>query len=243
MVRLNSGRNTCERNRAKRFVSSCGVDWLVQVLVRASWWGRRTRGPTRRNGRWWGWSRIKTCAGSPQAIVQIRDQEGNTVAQAVSDEAGEFRLTVPSDGTFSVSAVQDTYRSEYQIIHLGAEPPSPVTLTLSQTKEIALEVVSPLSPLQYKASSETYSLSRKEVEELPRGNNNELHDVLLTIPERRLRRAEAGPYPARSCQPSVQDRRGAHSGHRVLDVFGRHYAACLGAGGYYSRRDGGAVRQ
>lgn len=117
-----------------------------------------------------------------QAIVQIRDQEGNTVAQTVSDEAGEFRLAVPNDGTFSVSAVQDTFRSEYQIIHLGTEPPPQVTLTLSQTKEIALEVVSPLSPIQYKASSETYSLSRKEVEELPRGNNNELHDVLLTIP-------------------------------------------------------------
>jgi hypothetical protein len=117
-----------------------------------------------------------------QAIVQIRDQEGNTVAQTVSDEAGEFRLAVPSDGTFSVSAIQDTYRSEYQIIHLGTEPHSPVTLTLSQTKEIALEVVSPLAPIQYKASSETYSLSRKEVESLPRGNNNELHDVLLTIP-------------------------------------------------------------
>jgi hypothetical protein len=42
--------------------------------------------------------------------------------------------------------------------------------------------VSPLAPIHYKASSETYALSRKEIEALPRGNNNELHDVLLTIP-------------------------------------------------------------
>ena len=64
----------------------------------------------------------------------------------------------------------------------GAASLAPIVLTLSQTKEIALEVVSPLAPIQYKASSETYALSRKEIEALPRGNNNELHDVLLTIP-------------------------------------------------------------
>jgi hypothetical protein len=57
-----------------------------------------------------------------------------------------------------------------------------VTLTLSQTRDIALEIVSPLPPIQTKASSETYALSRKEIEVLPRGNNNEFHEVLLTIP-------------------------------------------------------------
>ena len=91
-------------------------------------------------------------------------------------------MTVPAPGTYSVSAVQETYRSEYIVLRIGAEAPGPVTLTLSKTREIALEVVSPLPPIQYKASSETYSVSRKDIEALPRGNNNELHDVLLTIP-------------------------------------------------------------
>ncbi len=118
----------------------------------------------------------------PQAIVQVKDQEGNLVATAVSDDAGEFSVTVPEEGTYSVSAVQETYRSEYVIVKIGTEPPPPIRLTLALTQEIALEVVSPLPPLQYKASSETYSVSRKDVEVLPRGNNTELHDVLLTIP-------------------------------------------------------------
>ncbi|HRB18232.1 MAG TPA: TonB-dependent receptor, partial [Nitrospira sp.] len=118
----------------------------------------------------------------PQASVEVKDQEGTVVGAAVANEAGEFSVDLPSEGTYSVSAVQDTYRSEYAIIKVGAEPAAPVTLTLSKTQEIALEVVSPLAPIQYKASSETYALSRKEIEALPRGNNNELHDVLLTIP-------------------------------------------------------------
>ncbi len=118
----------------------------------------------------------------PQAVVQVKDQEGNPVATAVTDDAGEFAVTVLQEGTYSVSAVQETYRSEYVIVKIGTEPLPPIRLTLALTQEIALEVVSPLPPIQYKASSETYSVSRKDIEALPRGNNSELHDVLLTIP-------------------------------------------------------------
>lgn len=117
-----------------------------------------------------------------QAIVQVRDQEGNVVTQGVTNQAGEFTVTVANEGTYSVSAVQDTYKSEYVIVKIGGEPTVPVTLTLAVTQELALEIVSPLPAIQYKASSSTYQLSRKDVEILPRGNNNGVADVLLTLP-------------------------------------------------------------
>jgi hypothetical protein len=118
----------------------------------------------------------------PQAVIEVKNQTGDMVSSGVSNDAGEFKVAVPEGGTYSVSAVQETYRSEYVVLTLGGEPVNPVTLTLSKTKEVSLEVVSPLPPVQTKASSETYSLSRKEIDILPRGNNNELHDVILTIP-------------------------------------------------------------
>jgi TonB dependent receptor/Carboxypeptidase regulatory-like domain len=118
----------------------------------------------------------------PQAVIEVKNQAGDIVSSGVSNDAGEFKVAVPAGGTYSVSAVQETYRSEYVVLTLGEEPVNPVALTLSKTKEVSLEVVSPLPPIQTKASSETYSLSRKEIDILPRGNNNELHDVLLTIP-------------------------------------------------------------
>ncbi|TKB69946.1 MAG: TonB-dependent receptor [Nitrospira sp.] len=118
----------------------------------------------------------------PQAIIEVKNQAGDMVSSGVSNDAGEFKIAVPEGGTYSVSAVQETYRSEYMVLTLGEEPVNPVTLTLSKTKEVSLEVISPLPPIQTKASSETYSLSRKEIDILPRGNNNDLHDVLLTIP-------------------------------------------------------------
>jgi outer membrane receptor protein involved in Fe transport len=118
----------------------------------------------------------------PQAVVQMKNQEGSVVATAVTNDAGEFAVTVAQEGTYSLSALNDTYRSEYLVLKIGAEAPRPVMLTLAKTQEIALEIRSPLPPIQTKASSETYSVSRKEIEELPRGSNNELHDILLTIP-------------------------------------------------------------
>ena len=118
----------------------------------------------------------------PQAVIEIKNQEGEIISSGVSNDAGEFKVMLPEGGTYSVSAVQETYRSEYVVLTVGEESLKPVTLTLSQTKEVSLEVVSPLPPIQTKTSSETYSLSRKESDILPRGNNNDLHDVLLTIP-------------------------------------------------------------
>ena len=117
-----------------------------------------------------------------QAIVELRDEEGTLLDSVVTDEAGEFKVVVPEDGMYSIRAIQETYRSEYVVLNIGVEKPVSLTLTLAVTEEIALEVVAPLPPIQYKASSETYSVSRKEIEELPRGNNNDVSDVLLTIP-------------------------------------------------------------
>ncbi len=117
-----------------------------------------------------------------QVLVEVKNQEGAVVATGVSNGVGEFSISVPADGTYSLSAVQDTYRSEYIVLKIGTDVLNPIILTLSKTREIALEVRSPLASIQYKASSETYSVSRTDIEELPRGNNVELQDVLITIP-------------------------------------------------------------
>src|ERR1700704_1697533 len=51
-----------------------------------------------------------------QVVVEVKNQEGTLVTTGVSNDAGEFRIPVPADGTYSVSAVQDTYRSEYIVL-------------------------------------------------------------------------------------------------------------------------------
>ena len=67
-----------------------------------------------------------------QVLVEVKDQEGALVTTGVSNDAGEFNIPVPNDGTYSVSAVQDTYRSEYIVLKVGTEMPNPIILTLSK---------------------------------------------------------------------------------------------------------------
>ena len=117
-----------------------------------------------------------------QATVELRDKEGTLVTSATTTDAGGFLLITPREGVFSVQAVQDTYHSEHVVIEISQEAPAPVVLTLTETKEIALEIVEPLVPIKPNSSGETYSVSRKDIEALSRGNNVDLHDVLLTIP-------------------------------------------------------------
>ena len=117
-----------------------------------------------------------------QATVELRDPEGTLVTSATTTDAGGFLLITPNDGVFSVQAIQDTYRSEHVVLTIDREAPDPVVLTLTETQEIALEIVEPLVPIKPNSSGETYSVSRKDIEALPRGNNLDLHDVLVTIP-------------------------------------------------------------
>lgn len=117
-----------------------------------------------------------------QAIVELRDQEGTLVTSQTTNDAGEFLLVVPHEGVFSVQAIQDTHRSEHVVIQVGQDALAPILLTLKETQDIALQIVAPLVPIKPNSSGETYSVSQKEIEALPRGNNVDLHDVLLTIP-------------------------------------------------------------
>src|ERR1041384_3983637 len=98
---------------------------------------------------------------SNQAVVQVRDEEGTTIAETVTKEAGAFSVLVPKDGTFSISAQQGSLRSEYVIVRGDAPPREPIRLTLSRVEEMALEVISTLPPIPHRESSATYSVNRK----------------------------------------------------------------------------------
>ena len=118
----------------------------------------------------------------PQANVEVRDQEGTIIDTQVTNEVGEFILAPPERGIYSIRATQSDLSSESTILKIGTDPITEIRLTLAARQELTLEVVASLPPIQHRLSSETYSVSRKDIEELPRGNNIELADVLLTIP-------------------------------------------------------------
>jgi len=118
----------------------------------------------------------------PQVKVELRDQEGSLLDTQVTNEVGEFIFGVPDSGIYSIRAIQASLSSEAAILKIEMEPLTEVKLTLASRQELTLEVLASLPPIQHHASSETFSVSRKDIEELPRGNNIDLNQVLLTLP-------------------------------------------------------------
>jgi len=118
----------------------------------------------------------------PQATVELRDQEGSLLDTQVTNDGGEFIFGVSASGIYSIRAIQASLSSESVIVRITTEPLTELMLTLASRQELTLEVVATLPPIQHHASSESFSVSRKDIEELPRGNNSELRDVLLTLP-------------------------------------------------------------
>lgn len=118
----------------------------------------------------------------PQVKVELRDQEGSLLDTQVTNDAGEFIFGVPDSGIYSIRAIQASLSSEAAILKIEMEPLTEVKLTLASRQELTLEVLASLPPIQHHASSETFSVSRKDIEELPRGNNIDLNQVLLTLP-------------------------------------------------------------
>jgi outer membrane receptor protein involved in Fe transport len=117
-----------------------------------------------------------------QATVELRDQDGSLLNTQVTNAGGTFIFRAPDTGIYSLRAIQSSLSSESMIVKITTEPLTELTLTLSSRQDLTLEVLASLPPIQHHASSETFSVSRKDIEALPRGNNAELQDVLLTLP-------------------------------------------------------------
>ncbi len=118
--------------------------------------------------------------------VTLRDQEGRRVTSTTTNDAGEFEMVAPHTGTFSVHALQEPSRRATVVLDVGTPDRDPVVLTVTDTQEETVldtvEIVAPRIAAKSRSSSTTYSVSRKDIEALPRGNNLDLSDVLLTIP-------------------------------------------------------------
>ena len=116
-----------------------------------------------------------------QATVTVYDQEGRRVASTTANDAGEFVLVVPPAGPLFIEAFQENSRSAAIALASDTEP-APVVLTMTDTQEPATLPPVEIVATKPRSSSETYAVSRQDIDALPRGNNVDLTDVLAIIP-------------------------------------------------------------
>jgi outer membrane receptor protein involved in Fe transport len=132
--------------------------------------------------------RITDVLGRPLARVkiQLRDQNGHTVAHATTNPAGRFTIPPPKPGIYSLSAAKSGFTTAYKIIALaagGAE--QPVSITLGAQTALILPVQAARIRAQNGVSStgaNKYTVTAQDIADLPRGENTTITDVLTQMP-------------------------------------------------------------
>ena len=146
-----------------------------------------------------------------QAIVQVRDQEGTVVTQGVTNQAGEFSVSVPQEGLFGQRHPRDlsqricggedrhgtTGSSDVDVgPHAGHRARNSIAATRDPVQGLERDVF---------REPEGYQRSSRE------GNNNTVAEVLQTVPECGVWGLGANPYPTGPRQSAVPDRWRANS--------------------------------
>jgi hypothetical protein len=132
--------------------------------------------------------RVTDTLNRPLADAQVRlsDASGHFVAQSFTDKTGRFFFTVET-GTYSVTARKGSFELATAVVVVtGISNQPPIVLALaSQTISIAA-ITAKLNQARNALSPETgstvYTFTRRDIEQLPQGENTQLNEVLVQAP-------------------------------------------------------------
>ncbi|MHB8383720.1 MAG: TonB-dependent receptor [Candidatus Binataceae bacterium] len=119
--------------------------------------------------------------------VSLEDQSGHVVSSAVTDSKGEFHLTGVPAGLFVIIAKKRRFAVASKIVTVAAGTAVP-TIALAMNSLAPLTVAVSASqltraPNQLSASgNNAYTMSEKNISELPSGSNSSVSQVLLQMP-------------------------------------------------------------
>ncbi len=132
---------------------------------------------------------VRDVLGRPLNGVEItlQDRDGHVVSHTVSGRDGHFRLTGVSAGLYLVIAKKSRFAVASKVVSTtaGATPP-PVALAMSSLKPLTVAVsarrLSQAPNRLSGAGNSAYTLTEKNIEQLPAGANTSMSQVLLQMP-------------------------------------------------------------
>ncbi len=118
-------------------------------------------------------------------VVTLRSENGLTIAEAVTDEDGKFRLAVIAPGKYALTMRKKGFKPSSKIIISPDKANNYVQLVLESEKQLTLPVRATelhrqngLSP----TGTNRYTLTEKDIANLPEGEATPLNDVMLQMP-------------------------------------------------------------
>jgi|GEM_PF-374083 len=118
--------------------------------------------------------------------LELRRADQKLVARTESNDRGEFEFEGVPAGTFAVIGVKAGFKPAIAIATLDPSKPSrPITLTLESEQPLSVPVKASRLPSQIRLSSSgasQYTLTQRDIDELPAGENTTMTGVLTQMP-------------------------------------------------------------
>ena len=118
-------------------------------------------------------------------IVMLQSNNGRTIAEAITDTRGHFRLRESTAGTYALVTRRKGYKPTTRIITLPENAGNPLELVLESEQALNLPVnASLLHPQNGLSQTGTnkYTLTAKDITNLPAGEATPLNQVMLQMP-------------------------------------------------------------
>ena len=121
----------------------------------------------------------------PGVVVTLQSSAGQTVASAVTDDHGQFRLPEGSAATYALKARRKGFKPATMIVIFPQRARKQLELVLESEQALNLPVsASRIRPQNGLSQSGTnkYTLSAKDITNLPEGEATPLNQVMLQMP-------------------------------------------------------------
>ena len=155
--------------------------FLLMLLCGAAWAGQKQ--PVSRPL----FGKVTDALGRPiaDATVTLQTYGGLTVAHAITDAQGVFRLPESKDGAYSLMTRKKGFKAAARVIVLPESAGKPLDLVLESQKALTVPVRASRIRAQ-NGLSETgtnkYTLTARDIANLPEGEATPLNEVLLQMP-------------------------------------------------------------
>ncbi len=129
---------------------------------------------------------VRDALGRPiaDATIVLKSDDGRITLSTMTDAHGIFQLNRPEPGRYTLSAKRDGFKQATSIIATNAGQKS-IEITLEAKQPLALPVSANLIAAQNgltESGANQYTLTEKDIDNLPLGDATPLNDVVLQMP-------------------------------------------------------------
>ena len=130
---------------------------------------------------------VKDALGRPiaRATVTLQSGDGRTIAQTLTDDRGRFRLPQGRAGTYALATRKKGFKPGTKIVVLPESPGKHLDFALESQQALTVPVSATRVRAQNGLSASgtnRYTLSARDIENLPAGEATPLNEVMLQMP-------------------------------------------------------------